>query len=249
VLLFKFGNCITTNFYSKAKALIICCLKNRTQYEKNNPYFGITHFRNERQCEINRGQWIVGGRANFSYTKSSDDNGTIHNATKTTSLELLPGAGYFFMNKFCGGLRTGVSYSGQESNFSALTGTFHSTSFSKSKMTSYMISPFLRYYFLPASSKVNFLGDISYSYNHNKQNINYNQSQYDDNPNPPQQPVSYANSFSFKSHSSSYTISAGPAFFLNSKVSLELTIGYKLSKYSGTSDNSFIAGAGFQVHL
>lgn len=200
-------------------------------------------------AQINKGQWMIGGRANFSYTKSGDDIGVTHFTNKATSLELLPGAGYFFMNKFCGGVRTGLSYSNTQSNSGGVSGTLHTVASSQVKITSFILSPFLRYYFLPATSKVNILADISYAYNHRKQDINYNQSQYDENPNPPQPPVSYMNSYSNKDHSSSYTISAGPAFFINRKVSLELTLGYMRSKYSANSTNSLIAGAGFQVHI
>jgi hypothetical protein len=50
-----------------------------------------------------------------------------------------------------------------------------------------------------------------------------------------------------------YGFKAGPAFFLNPHVALEITAGYQSMKTKGDNSNytitDFMIGAGFQIHL
>ena len=87
------------------------------------------------QANINKGDWMLGGDAGFTSQKQGD--------YKTTSFNLSPNVGYFFINNFAGGLRANVSSSKSEYNSSDYTNS------------GFELAPFVRYYFLPATQKVN----------------------------------------------------------------------------------------------
>src|SRR5215213_733735 len=99
--------------------------------------------------QINKGQWLVGGNAGFSSSKIGD--------FKTSTIEFAPDAGYFFIDNFAGGLR--VSVQSIKIKLDAEDATSSSTS----------IAPFVRYYFLPASQKVNVFADASYGFGSTKE--------------------------------------------------------------------------------
>ena len=90
-------------------------------------------------------QWLIGGNANYSFIKSKD--------YKISSFEILPNAGYFFLDKFAGGLRPGFN---------------SETTYSKYRTSAIFIGPFVRYYFLPADQKLNLFTDISFAYSWSK---------------------------------------------------------------------------------
>lgn len=92
-------------------------------------------------AQINKGQWLVGGSAGFESQKHGD--------AKATSITFSPNAGYFFADKFAGGLR--VDLQSVKPKGSDAT-------------TSFAVAPFLRYYFLPAAEKLNILADASYGF-------------------------------------------------------------------------------------
>lgn len=100
------------------------------------------------QANINKGDWMLGGDAGFNSQKQGD--------YKTTSFNLSPNVGYFFINNFAGGLRANVSSSKSEYNSSDV------------KNTGYELAPFVRYYFLPATQKVNLFADASFGFGQNK---------------------------------------------------------------------------------
>ena len=164
--------------------------------------------------QIGKGQWLVGGNASFSHAVVKQNNGFAHSDNKTTGFQLMPGAGYFFIRQLAAGLRGGITHSDikQESNSSVGPVSFYYLL--KSKTTGLSFSPFVRYYFLAPSQKPNDFSDISYAYNNNKENTNTYQ-QYIPPGGLPTITSSITNS-KYKSHS--YSIAAGPAFFMNPKV-------------------------------
>lgn len=199
--------------------------------------------------QISKGQWIVGGTADFSHSHASGTTNMVSSDDKLTSFESSPGIGYFFMDQLCAGIRIGIISSETrhviDGRSNPLLSNYYST---KSKITALAFSPFVRYYLLAESRKFNVFADASYAYNHNKAKT----ETYQEFTIPGNQfPIisSSTNNSKYKTHS--YSIAAGPALFLNRKVSLELSLGYTFSKYadSDLSANSFTAGAGFQVHL
>jgi hypothetical protein len=157
--------------------------------------------------QINQGQWLVGGNAGFTSSKTGD--------IKATQVSFAPDAGYFFINNFAGGVRVEIESSKEKWGSLDV------------KSTSSMFAPFLRYYFLPASQKVNVFADASYGFGSIKG---------DEGP---------------STSISGFNIMAGPAVFLSPNTALELTLGYNSTKVEGASDrtNTFGFGVGFQVHL
>lgn len=97
-------------------------------------------------AQINQGQWLVGGSANFTSSKQGD--------SKWTDITFSPNAGYFFINNFAGGLRLNVA-SEKESGSDA--------------STLFTAAPFVRYYFLPSAQKVNIFADAQYGFGSGKQ--------------------------------------------------------------------------------
>lgn len=87
--------------------------------------------------------------------------------------------------------------------------------------------PFVRYYFLHKSKTVNLFADASYF------------SERDGIFKKDVSPLK------------GYNLVAGPAFFLNRAVALELTLGYSHSKYKNreNGNNTFLSGVSLQVHL
>ena len=100
------------------------------------------------QGNINKGDWMAGGNAGFNHTKEGD--------LKTTSIELSPNVGYFFMNNLAGGLRMGIGSEKQEINSN------------ESTMSGFHVGPFARYYFLPGTQKINVFADAMYGFGQTK---------------------------------------------------------------------------------
>ncbi len=161
-------------------------------------------------AQTNKGQIMVGGNAGFS-TQSEDD-------FKTSSIRFAPNVGYFFINNFAGGLRLNMS------NTNTTMGDIDT------KSSSMMVSPFLRYYFLPATQKMNVFADASYG---------FGQAKYDNEITET------------KTKSNAYSISAGPAFFLTPNTALELMLSYTSTKIENQDDRTNVIGfgIGFQIHL
>ena len=115
---------------------------------KNFILFALSIFSLTSFGQLHQDQWLIGGDAFFSYSKSKE--------LKFSSFQLSPAAGYFFMDKFAGGLRLGVNsdtydYSDEKFRYSTIS-----------------IAPFLRYYFLPVDKKMNFFVDGSFGYSWSK---------------------------------------------------------------------------------
>jgi Outer membrane protein beta-barrel domain len=162
------------------------------------------------QTNINKGAWMVGGNASFASEKQGD--------FKSTNVGFSPNAGYFFMNQFAGGLRTGITSA--KSDF----GTSEATT------STWSVAPFLRYYILPASQKINVFADASYGFGSTTQKVGTTKTD---------------------ASSSNFSIMAGPALFLTPNTAMELTIGYQSTKYQDVDDrdNTIAVGIGFQIHL
>ena len=216
------------------------------------PYYSIhllilILFSSSASSQINKGQWMVGGNTSFSHSVVKNNNDFVSSNNKTTSFQLMPGAGYFFINQLSAGLRIAIINSDVKQETDSRGGPVSVYYLLRSKITALSFSPFVRYYFLPSSRKLNVFADVSYAYNNNKEKTNIYQ-QFIPSGGLPMVTASTTNN-KYKSHS--YSIAAGPAFFLNPKVSVELTAGYSFTKYSGGDQrgNSFLLGAGFQIHL
>lgn len=107
--------------------------------------------------QLTKKTWLVGGSGSlFSYNEKYSYP-TINGTAKYTSIDLSASVGYFFIDKFSGGLRPYLSiYKGSSSG----GGSANDLKFA--------IGPFVRYYFLKEEKQFNFLADISYQIGINK---------------------------------------------------------------------------------
>lgn len=109
-------------------------------------------FYRDVDCQITKGNWLVGGAASFSSLKNTSDVITID---KSDQIQIVFAAdiGYFFLDKFVAGIKPGVESSKVVSGPIDLSGKI------------YEAGPFVRYYFLPTDNRyINILSEISYQY-------------------------------------------------------------------------------------
>jgi hypothetical protein len=168
--------------------------------------------------QIEKGKWLIGGSGSFSYAQAAATNRTY----KVLTLDFAPAAGYFFFNRFAGGLRPTIGIQ-----------TNRSTPDHKNRTTSFTINPFLRYYFLAENRKVNLFADAGYGYFFSKY------TQFDG---------VYDETY----HSSTLSFKAGPSIFLNEHTALEITLGYNYSTRGPIDTfktNTIQLGIGLQFHL
>ncbi|HVX51281.1 MAG TPA: hypothetical protein VHB48_14035 [Chitinophagaceae bacterium] len=195
-------------------------------------------------AQLTRGSWLAGGTISFGYIKVTADNASNYYQSKTTSLEVLPVGGYFVINKLCAGVDVGYNYS--HNNFNGLT---HTTT-DLLKQTGYdntsglVLSPFLRYYLLPAVKKVNVIisGQYSYvySFQHNQeQTVSSNFG------------IWSASEYKFKSHYHEYAVGGGPVWFLNRVIAAEFIALYTFTQKNNpaTGGNYWSVSAGLQIYL
>lgn len=174
-------------------------------------------------AQLNKGQWLVGGSAGFS--TSSYDAGNV--SDKGTKVQLSPGVGYFVFNKLALGLRAAINYSHDVEKFGVPTNNFDT------KSSGLGLTPYVRYYFLPKANRINLLADVSYS------DINTKLTTL----------VSDLPNSSVTTNQHALTFAAGPAFFIDRHVALEITAAYEMVTYAGISQNVFLLNGGFQIHL
>lgn len=200
-------------------------------------------FSNSIDAQIKKKQWMIGGVADFSYSDGDASiNNTSNGNSKSSSYTASASPAYFFIDKLCAGLRIGAGGAYAKEKYFSSFGSYSS----KSKVNSINLSPFIRYYLLDVSKKINLFADASYTYSHGRSETDVEQVFFGGGI-----PSTTQSHSEYKFNSNSYSIAAGPAFFLNTKVSLELFLKYSHSKINknNQSGNIFGAGAGFQVHL
>lgn len=160
-------------------------------------------------AQINKGIWLAGGSASFSSLSQYNPNSA--QSSKLTDLSLSPAVGYFFLDKFAGGIKFSIN----TQTYTVSTSTTTTTS---------VLGPFVRYYLLPKTNGTNILAEGAYQYGIAGNNTGY--------------------------RSNRYSVSAGPVFFLNTSVGLEVPISYTYSAGNdGDHSTLFSIGIGFQVHL
>jgi hypothetical protein len=168
-------------------------------------------------AQISKGQWLVGGHGNFY----ANEQGSF----ESTSYTIAPNVGYFVLDKLGAGLRTELY--GSVLNDSE-TGERLIKSFS------YSASPFVRYYVLPQTKKINPFADVEYYIRRYRS-------------------VGHPNNV-FKQTMFGPKLSGGVAFFVHTTVALEGIVTYR--KYTYNEEGAGQSGSralevkiGFQVHL
>ncbi|MBS1933920.1 MAG: hypothetical protein JST96_07960 [Bacteroidetes bacterium] len=211
-------------------------------------------------AQLGKKGFLVGGFGDFSYANQSSSSTGYSQTNKLTALGISAGGGYFIMDRLCAGLRfTGnLNNLNQHANNTSdaisinggIVDTLHSVIDSKyiSKTHSYGFSPFLRYYFLTATHKINILAELNYTHSFDASGYSSANYVYTYSGSNPQ----YSENLNVdlkKTQSNAVGIQAGPAFFFNPKVSLDVMIGWQYSKSDNLTTNSFTVGVGFQVYL
>lgn len=176
-------------------------------------------FFNNSNGQITRDTWMIGGNGNFIFSNSNTSSP--NTKSTSTNLTLAPNIGYFFIDKFAGGLRLSfnryhIKYGQANNNFS----TFRN----------YGIGPFVRYYFLDIDNPYNILVEGSYQFGDEKTETTNSTNN------------SSTNIISF---------SAGPVIYFNSSVGIEFLLNYSSTGVSGNKGrgDSFGIGIGLQIHL
>jgi hypothetical protein len=161
------------------------------------------------QAQITKGNWLVGGNINFS----SEQYESRANADYTRTQFSLNGVlGYFVMNNLAIGLKPSYIYTSAKTTNTPSVGKVLN------------IGPFVRYYFLPTTNRLNLFTEASYQ---------------------------YSSTLPADLKGNNFTIAVGPVVYLNSVVGVEFSLGYSYSKYQGYDGANKIiqAGNGLQIHL
>jgi hypothetical protein len=101
--------------------------------------------------QLNKKAWLVGGSGSLYSYNEHYVGPSIDNTFKKTDVDISANAGYFFVDKLAGGIRTYFSYSKVEAEGNGIGKSFRLA-----------IGPFIRYYFLEKEKPFNLLADISY---------------------------------------------------------------------------------------
>ena len=218
---------------------------------------------NSSYAQLSKGQFVVGGFGNFSYSNQKTKYESYNESTKLTALNISADGGYFIIDGLCAGLRftgslnkinqqsTSISY-----GFSTGGGTIvmYDTVYTAtetkyvSKIYSYGFSPFVRYYFFKATHKINVIAEANYTHSFDASGNNSETLSYIGGNAPPQLTVNTNTTLS-KTQSNAAGIQAGPAIFFNPKVSMDVLFGWQYLTGNHITTNSFTIGLGFHAYL
>lgn len=186
-------------------------------------------------AQINKGQWLVGGLAEVSYRQEGTPS--TPNQINELDLKLSPDAGYFIIDGLAVGLRTSYFRSHNEQ-----PGYYSFSSISKTDLTQFTGAAFIRYYFFPNTSRVNFLVDGGYAYGFSDQNTI---STYGFGG------MYQSNSNWVSSKVQIFFISIGPVIFVTPNIALDILASY--NRMNNIDNSTYLTGiffgAGFQLHL
>jgi hypothetical protein len=186
------------------------------------------------KSQITQGNWLLGGSANFSTSSQETAVSTGVQKSSYLNYQIAPNIGYFFKDKFAGGLKAGIT-KGKADYGDLRQGGVTVASGGYSNATWFDLGPFARYYLLSPDRQFNLFAEGNFMYGlgglHPGKSSRYNYSFY-----------------------------AGPVIYFNSSVGLEFTIGYssELTKHFHPNTNELVfsskikalqVGLGFQFYL
>lgn len=102
--------------------------------------------------QITKDNWLVGGSGSFSSQKEH----LISTDVRGLNIRLSPNIGYFFIDKFAGGIR--LTFNHNKIKFNGGVG----------RSTQTGLGPYIRYYFLNEDKRLNFFAETAYQYLHSK---------------------------------------------------------------------------------
>jgi hypothetical protein len=198
-------------------------------------------------AQLRKGQWMVGGTADFAHTVNDYTGTGFDQHLKQTGYNFFPEAGYFFMNRFVAGLRVNVSDSKTKDERSGINPLYTFESFGETTVSGIGIGAFVRYYLLKPKNKFNAFAEAAYSHSSEKSKAIMRQtSQYSGGF-----PTYSESRAEAKYNINYYSLMVGPVLLISPKVSFELSLGYtlgKVTKQDQTIDRIAV-GTGFQVYL
>jgi hypothetical protein len=97
--------------------------------------------------QITKGNWMVGGDANYTNSKVVNTNDEIIGSAN--SIRIFPNIGYFIYDKFALGINGLFNYGKDNGSDSSI---------------GFGAGPFARYYFLNTENRINLLAEANYSY-------------------------------------------------------------------------------------
>ncbi|AWG20551.1 hypothetical protein FFWV33_02890 [Flavobacterium faecale] len=98
-------------------------------------------------AQITKGNWMVGGDANYTNSKIINNDNEILGSGNT--VRIFPNIGYFIANKFALGINGNFNYGKANNTVSNIV---------------YGGGPFARYYFLKPENRINLLAEANYNY-------------------------------------------------------------------------------------
>lgn len=171
-------------------------------------------------AQITKGNWLVGG--NFSYSKDKSMGNDVINS-KSRTVDIMPNAGYFVVDKLALGARLNVGSSKQKYPQAQGQNVITQNSFG--------VGPFIRYYLLKPDKIVNIFSEGGIVY----------------------ETLTSKNSGSVQGREKSIlkTAAIGAVVFLNSAVGLEVKFGYSNLKVfnKDAREKNIQLNLGFQIHL
>jgi len=197
-------------------------------------------------AQLTKGQWMVGGSGDLSYTSNVHKTANSNDNVQQTAYNIFPGAGYFFIDRFVAGLQGNFSSSKSTEKKNGGSNGFYYGGSDETLAQGAGIGLFARYYLYKPVSIFNVFAQAAYTYNSIKETSH---SVYGSSG--PYGPGSSYYDTETKYKINYYSITAGPAIFIGSKVSFELSLGYAFGKVPNEdqSIDRLTVGTGFQVFL
>jgi hypothetical protein len=194
-----------------------------------------------------KGQWMLGGSAQYSHSKTNYSTIAFNQDTKQTTYAGLPLAGYFFIDRLAAGVLVSAAAANSKQVAVSINPVMLLNSQSETRVSGYGAGPFVRYYLLKPAKKLNVFAEASYIYTSEKSKSKTYQVMQPYG----QLPLITASQTESNYKQNSYSFSAGPSLFLGTKVAFELELGYTYSKVSKVDQkvNQFSVGTGFIVLL
>ncbi len=157
-------------------------------------------------AQITKGNWMVGGYANYTNSSIESTYNGVTSSSKGSGLLVSPTIGYLVANNFACGLSANFGLSIPENG---------------NNVTSYGIGPFARYYFLKPEKTVNILTQVGYYYGSSSTNAKSNNIGFKAGP------VVYFNSSVGLEFTIDYSISKSSTSS-NESTSRSLNVGFGL---------------------